>query len=519
MQGCTSSADLSEQQVAHLNLNTEPPSLDPRQAIDTTSGIVLNMLFEGLTRFDANGTPEPALAERIEISEDGRTYTFHLRESQWWNGDPVTAADFVETWKDTLSPNFPSSYAYVLYPIRGAQAAKEGRLPVDAIHAKVLDNRTLQVELDDPTPYFLELLSTFSFYPLPRSIVEDNRGWANDAGDSFVGNGPFKLVEWQHGDEIVVERNPLYWEADHVKLDRIILSMVEDPATELNMFENGELDWAGDPLSIGLPTDALPHLRETGQLKAELTAGVYYYNFNTKMPPLNNAKIRKGLSLAINRKAIVENISQGGQIPALGFVPTTMPFDQKPFYSDHNVELAQKLFQDGLDELGIILDELPVFQLSFNMGETHLKIAQAIQQQWRETLGIKTELSGSEWKVYLNSLSQHDFMIGRLSWIADYNDPMTFLEIFLDGGASNAAQWVNPTYIGLIKQASRTLDPQARQNLLLEAEGLLLDEMPIAPIYFTSNVYLQSDRLQGVVLTPLGRIDFRWSHIKKGAAL
>ena len=505
---------LPNAQVLKLNLHSDPPSLDSRTATDAHSAAVLRMLFEGLTRILPDGTTEPAAAEQITLSENNTRYTFVLREASWSNGDPVTAHDFAQTWKQVLDPAFPSALAYQLYVLKNGKAANEGKASIDEIGVTAVDEKTLVVDLEQPTPYFLELTAHMMFYPVNQKADKVNPNWSQRAGDSYPCNGPFRLLEWKHSDLIVVGKNPSYWDANSVNIDGMLLSMVEDAATELHMFENGELDWAGPPLSLTLPVDAIPHLRHAGKLVTTPIAGTYYYQFNTKRFPFNNQKLRKAFAYAIGRERITENVTQGEEVPAMGLVPDTMPFEQKPFFADKQTAKAQELFQEALTELGVTKKELPVIQLNYNTGEHHLKVAQAIQEQWNRAFGIQVQLLASEWKVHLNTLQQKNFMIARLGWVADFNDPINFLEVLkYESGGSNHTGWMNPRYTELLNSSAREADPKMRQEILLEAEALLMDELPVAPVYFLTFSYVKSDKLKDVYVSPLGGIDFRWAKL------
>lgn len=501
--------------VVRLNISVEPPSLDPRIAVDTTSSTIIGMLFEGLTRLSPRHNVELAMAKRVDLSPDRRTYTFTLRDARWTNGDPVTAHDFLQTWKQILDPKFPSNYAYQFHVIKNAQEIIEGELPLDALGVRALDARTLEVTLEHPTPYFLELLAHHVFAPINQRAAAENPKWALEEGEHFVSNGPFTLVSWNHHDELIVRKNPNYWDADRVHLDGIHISMVEDSATELAMFDQGELDWAGQPLSLGLPVEAIPALKQQGRLHTQPIAGVYFYMFNTEKVPFNNAKVRRAFAYAMGRERIVRNITQAEQTPAMGLVPPTMPFEQRPFFRDDDRAHARRLFREGLAELGLQADELPTITLSYNMGDHHLKIAQAIQQQWLETLGVRVGLAASEWKVYLSTLHQKDFMIGRLGWLADFNDPINFLEIFKHReSGNNSTLWENEDYIALLDRAAETRDNRKRHELLVKAERILMHEMPVAPIFFLTNSHVRNPKLHDVFLSPLGSVDFKWARFK-----
>lgn len=485
-----------EAQVLNLNINTEPPSLLPTKATDTTSGTVLTHVMEGLTRYGPDGEIIPGIAEKWDISDDGLTYTFHLRQNaKWSDGQPVTAHDFEYAWKKLLDPNSAADYAYQLYYLANGEAYNEGKASADEVGVKAVDDYTLEVKLVSPTPYFLSLTAFYPLFPVPKHVDEANPDWHKEAA-TYVGNGPFLLAEWNHDSKIVLKKNPDYWAADEVKLETIDMAMVNDENTEYQMYETGQLDVAAPP------TDMTKQLIDEGKAKVTPYFGTYYLSFNTQDPILKNAKIRQALSLAIDRKALVDNILQGGQLPALGFVPPGAPGlkgdfreEQGDLYQDHDVEKAKKLLEEGLKDLG--LKELPAIEYKYNTNQGHQKIAVAIQQMWKENLGIEVKLRNEEWKVYLDSMNQGKYQVGRMGWIGDYVDAMTFVDLFVTGGGNNYPKWSNAEYDALIKKAKATNDHDERIKAMQEAEKLLIEEMPIAPVYFYTRVYMEKPYVKG----------------------
>lgn len=511
--GCTNEPSNPQQQVLRLNIFTEPPTLDPGKVADVFSWNLITMLFEGLTRISPEGAIVPALAEKIEVSEDGKQYTFYLRKSFWTDGTPVTAEDFLYAWKRVLEPTFPANFAYHFYLIKNAQKIKQGMLPIDELGVYAPDKNTFIVELEHPAPYFLELVANLPcFKPVSKKVVSADKSWALEAGPNFVSNGPFKLEAWQHHNWIQVVKNSSYWDAGSVHLSAIEMSMVENVNTELHLFENGELDWAGSPVSNELPSDAIPTLIESGRLKTQPIASVYLYHFNTERFPFQNAKMRKAFALAIDRENIVKYVMQGGERSALSVMPSSMVLQKEGYYSDKAISEARKLFKEALAELKITKEDLEPISLSYNTHDSHHKIAQTIQQQWNRAFNISVKLENQEWKTYLDSLTHHDFQISRLSIVAAFNDPMTFLNRYKYKNADiNYSQWENEEYIHLLDKADQTVDLKKRKGLLQEAEALLMNEMPFAPIFFLNNRYLVNPELSGYVLYPNGNIDFRYA--------
>jgi oligopeptide transport system substrate-binding protein len=503
-------------QELRVNINSEPPALHPGLASDATSGGVLLQTFEGLTRGGKDGKPENAMAEEITTSDDLKTYTFKLRDAQWTNGDPVVAEDFVYAWKWALDPANQSSYAYQLYYVKGAQAINEGKGAPETLGVKAIDEKTLEVTLENPTPYFLELTAFYTYYPVNHKVAAADPNWHTEAGENNVSNGPFKMTEWSHQDKIVLEKNDTYWDAETVKLDKIEMYMINDPNTELSMYDNGELDRAGSPFGT-LPTDALPQLKESGDLIVKPIAGTYWYKFQTEVPPLNNKNIRKALSYSINRKAIVENITQGGQIPAMAAVPPSMiPENEQGYFADADLAKAKEFLQAGLDEMGLKdASELPAISLSYNTSEAHQKIAQAVQDMWKNDLGVNVTLDNAEWAVYIDKLHKGDYMVGRMGWLGDFNDPINFLELYREkNGGNNDTLWENAEFKKLLDDSQKETDPDARMQMLKDAEAIFMDEMPVAPIYFYTNVWVEKENLKDVVVSGLGDVQLKWAYFE-----
>ncbi|MCC5832599.1 MAG: peptide ABC transporter substrate-binding protein [Chlamydiales bacterium] len=516
---CCGNVKRVPEQRLRLNLYCEPPTLDPRKFTDATSGNLLVMLFEGLTRTGFDHKPYPAAAEEILISKDKRTYIFKLRETYWSNGDRVTAEDFAYSWRKILDPKFPSPFAYKLYVIKNAWKIKEGKLPMEELGVRVIDEKTLEVSLNHPTPYFLELTGFPTFFPVNKRIDKSTSDWSADAGPLYVSNGPFKLKSWEHESEILVEKNPLYWDADSVNLESIHLSMIDDTTTEFYMYEMGELDWAGSPIS-NLPPEFIPALKEEGKIEISPATAVYYYKVNTDDPALSNQKIRQALALCVNRKEIVDHITQAEQEPALGIVPPMPGWKRSALYEDGDIERARHLFDQGLEEMGTDLKNFPTLTLSYNTNREHQKIAQAIQQQWKEGLGIKVELETSDWKVYLSKINKQNYQIARMGWVGDFHDPISFLEPFKyrdnpNIGGNNETGWEHPDFAAYLEKAEKEVDEEKRAWLLSKAEELLISEMPVIPIFYINFAYLKKPYVHGLYISSLGIVDFKKAYLEK----
>lgn len=497
-------------QELRVNIKAEPLSLDPRKPNDVTSINFHKMCFDGLTRIGLDGKATPSIASHITVSEDQKIYTCVLKETFWSDGTPLTAYDFEKTWKTILDPAFPSEAASDLYVIKNANAAKINKCALELVGVRALDAHTLQIELDHPTPSFLSMLSTHAFYATPTHIVYAHPEWADKNGPYYVSNGPFSLKEWHNSDYMLLEKNEKYWDKANVKLDRMYLYLIDDETTELSLFENGDLDWAGSPLS-SLPTDAMHALKHVHTYPM---AGIYYYTINIKDPLLKNVNLRKALALAINRQEIIDNVTQSGQLVATAFTPPSL-CPARHYFDDANIEGARKYFQAALKELGLSAEEFPTLTLSYNTMNAHHKIAQAIQGQWRKALGIRTRLENKEWKVYLDELRHHQYQIGRLGSIANNYEPISFFDRFRYlSSDENFGQWTNAEFTELLERGDAAIDPEARLCYLLKAEAIFMDEMPVIPIYFYTGSYLKKTYVQDVYISELADVDFKWAYVE-----
>lgn len=495
-----------------LAIHTEPPTLDARRATDTSSVAVIRMCFEGLMRRVQGEGPQLALAEKVKISDGGRVYTFYLRSAYWWDGAPIKASDFEKTWKTILSPNFNSPFASELFILKNGAKAKEGLCSTEEVGVQALTDWKLRVELEHPVPYFLDLIASHSFLPVPQHIAGAHPDWAENP-KHFVGNGPFKLVKWHRHQDLVLKKNNAYWDKDAVSIQEIRLSIIHDETTALNMFEVGEVDWAGNPLS-NLPPDAAQALAQQDRLHTYPISGTYYYIFNVQQEPFNNLNLRKAFTLAINRREITENIIQSKQQPATSLVPPTIWDISEPFFDDNAVEEARRLFELGLQEQGYTRDTLPTITLTYNNAPTHHKIAQAIQDQWYRALGVRVELNNVKWETFYDDLNNKNFHVARMGGVASFNDPLTFLDLYRnEKGGSNFSGWSNPRFNELLEEANQTTNMVKREALLRSAEKIFIDEMPIAPIYYYTGTYVKQPYVKSVQLSELNEANFKFAYL------
>ena len=512
--GCGKSGNTRNEQVLRYALEAEPATLDPAVSTAIPESLVELQIFEGLTRLDANDQPVPGVAEKWDVSPDGLTYLFHLRtNAKWSNGDPVTAQDFAFAWTRALNPETASENAYMLFPIKNGEAYNDKKLTADQVGIKVLDDYTLEVTLDKPTAYFLSLVSFHAFYPVnQKNITANPDSWASEA-NTLVGNGPFKLSKWSHNGKIEFIKNDLYWDASAVKLTKMDWPISDSQITRLNMVEANQVDMIVEP-----PVVEHDRLTREGLLKVSPTLGVYYYVFNTQKAPFDNVNVRKAFAQSINREKLVTNVIKGGKKPAYSWVAPGLinPVTAKDFreeggnYSIENADLAKKLLTEAGYPDG---KGLPPITLLFNTSELHKAIAEAMQEMWKQNLGVSVTLTNQESKVFLESRSQGEFQIARASWVGDYADPMTFMDVFKD--SSNDAQYTNPVYNNLVELSQSTNDQTTRMQAMHDAEKLLFDDAVIIPIYYTTQPYITKPYVKGYFWSVLGLADFKNAYIEK----
>jgi oligopeptide transport system substrate-binding protein len=502
--------------ILHFGNQTEPEDLDPHIVTGVPEFHILQSLFEGLVTPDPRDLhPLPGAARSWDISADNLVYTFHLHSNGTWsNGESVKAGDFVFSFQRILSPGLGSEYAYMLYCIKNAENFHKGILKdFSQVGAVAVDDTTLIIRLGSPTPYFMSLIMHDSWYPVhPATILKfgkiDSRGTRWTRPENFVGNGPFKLADWQINKIIRVVKRQDYRDASVVKLNGINFYPIENNQTEERMFRNDELH-----VTTNLPLQKIDWYKQNASdvLHIDPYLGTYFYICNVNRPPLNNKKLRKALALAIDRKALVDDILKGGQIPAGSFTPpNTAGYLFDPVVSFDTIE-AKKLLAEAGFKTG---DSLPPISVLYNTNESHHITAQAIQQMWKRYLGIKVTLVNQEWKVYLSSKTKQEYDIARMGWIGDYNDPNSFLDLWLTGGGNNNTGWSSPVYDSLVLQASKTADQTVRYRFFNQAESIFLDELPAIPIYFYSNVYLLKPSVRGWYSNILNMHNFKFIYLE-----
>ena len=517
-QPVTEEAPAAEPMVLRYNLQDDVKTLDPQLNSVINAGIVQVNTFEGLMRLDKNDKAIPGMAEKYEISADGLIYTFHLRDAQWSDGQPVKAQDFEYAWKRGLDPNTASEYAFQLYYLKNGQKANEGEVTIEEVGVKAKDDKTLEVTLDSPTPYFLELTAFFTLFPVRKDMVEkDPETWSMKP-ETFIGNGPFKMESYTMGDRIVLVKNENYYDKGRVKLDKIEMLMIGEASTGLTAFESGDIDYIDD-----VPTQEIERLKTSEPaFKVAPSLATYFYAFQTQKEPVNDPKVRKALALAIDRKAITEKILRGGEMPAAGFVPPGLYDAEGKDFREVGGNYGIDVTTAKIDEAKALLAEagypdgkgFPELEVMYNTSETHKAIAEAVQEMWKKNLNINVRLANQEWAVFQQTRTEGNFVVARSSWFGDYADPMTFLDLWTSYSGKNNAKWENAEFDKAIEGAKST-SGQERFNLLYDAERIMMEDMILMPIYYYVDISLIKDYVKNTRKSILGYIYFDEAYIEK----
>lgn len=502
--GCSSQESLdvesaNKQGILLLDNGTEPQGLDPHIVTGVTEHKIIIALFEGLTMQNPKGEGIiPGAAESWTISSNGKELLFKIRDDAVWsNGDPLTADDFVYSWKRILTPALGSKYPDMLYAVKNAEDYNKGLINnFDQVGVEALDEKILKVTLRTKTPFFLKQLAHYATYPVHPDTIEKFGGISNRDSkwtrpDNMISNGPFILSEWSINKVIKVNKNDKYWDSDNSKLNGIHFFPIDNESTADRYYRSGKTH----NLNI-IQTEKISKYKNEypEEFKLEKYFGTYYYRINTDIEPLNDVKVRKALSLAIDRQIIVDRVTKGGQKPAYSFTPPSENYYDPPTYLPYDPSLARTLlaeagFPDG--------NGFPEFELLYNTNEGHQKIAQAIQQFWLKELGIKVTLTNVDWKVYLDRQSQGEFEITRAGWIGDYVDPNSFLDMMVTDRGNNMTGWSNSQYDEYLMKAAFSESEKDRITYFTEAEKILMDELPIIPIYTYTRVYMLKEEVKG----------------------
>jgi oligopeptide transport system substrate-binding protein len=476
----------------------EPESFDPAVVTDQVGMRISTALFEGLCRIDESGTPGPGIAEKWEVSPDKKHYTFHLRPNALWsNGDPVTAHDFVRSWQRVLDPSFGADYASQLYVITNAAAYHTGQLTdFTQVGVSAPDALTLSVTLENPTPYFIDLCAFATLAPVHLPSIEKHGGaWLKP--HNIVCNGSYLLDSWKLDDHLRLRKNPRYWDAANVAMKTIEVLPISEPNTAINYFLTGEADLIMDKGMV--PTSLTATLKSKPWFHTGPFLGSYFTRFNVNAPPFDHPKVRQAFTHAIDRKRITEKITQLGELPAWSLTPPgagTQSYVPPPGLTFDPVKARTLLAEAGYPNG----KGLPRIEYLYFPKTVETNIAVELQSMWKEHLGVQVQIVKQEWKIYLASMKALQYQMCRSSWVGDYNDPNTFLEMFLSTSGNNRTGWKNPDYDRLLAHAATLADPIQRNATLAQAEQLLIStDTVILPIYYYVGVqFYHPDRLTGL---------------------
>lgn len=499
------SEDLSAESIFRMTLSNEPPTLDWNLATDSVSFTVLINLMEGLTEYDEELRPRPAAARSWEVSPDGLTYHFYLRDdARWSDGIPVTAADFEYSWKRLLDPATGAEYAYFLYDIEGAEEYNSGRLKdPEAVGVKALDSKTLRIRLRNPIVFFPSIATFMVTFPMRKDVV-DRHGHRWTEPENIVTNGPFVMEEWRHEYKLTLRPNRFY--RNRPNLQRIRMFIVNETTTALTLYETGDLELAS------LPPDAIGVYRGHPEYQTGPLLRGYYYGFNIQKTPFNDPKVRRAFSMAIDRREFPA-ILKRGEIPAPYWIPPGMPYHNPEIGLPFDPASARRLLAEAGYPEG---RGFPPIVAAFNTGPENNLIAENLQAQWKRNLGLTVSLDNQEWKVYLKRLQTDPPLLFRLGWGADYPDPDNFMNLFTTASGNNRTHWGNPRYDQLIRSASAETDPDRRQRAYDEAQKILLEEdVAIMPLFVATQNWLIKPYVRGIQINALELLILRDVRLEK----
>lgn len=493
-----------------VNIGSEPPEMFSVTTTDTTSFTVLRHVIENLVSLDENDKVIPGVAKDWAVSEDGLVYTFNLRDNmKWSNGEPVTAHDFVFAWTSLLTPSFAADYSYFGYVFKNGKAFNEGSATADQLGFKAVSDYVLEVTLENPTTYFLDTLAFGVFAPLnEKAYNEFGSAYGTDA-DKMVYNGAFKMTSWEHESRIVLEKNPDYYNAEQIELEKINMVMINDSNAALNSFKAGEVD------VIGLNGEQAQLIRsENYPIHTYEDGATFYLEYNMEDPQLSNTSLRKAITYAIDKQAFVDSIVKNSSMAAVSFTAPAINGLEKKYYEEIgallpnlDVEKAKEFYQKALEELAVDKIELTMIT---DDTDTAIKNAAFVQEQLRVNLGIEIQVESMPFKSRLERMSNKDFSMVFAGWGPDYNDAMTFLDMFETGNGNNHTSYTNEAYDALLAKVRTELDPVVRMGYLMDLEKMLMEELPIGPIYWRSRDYVISGKIEsGVVRTAFQDMNFK----------
>lgn len=520
--------------VLYVNSGAEPETLDPGKNSDLAASALLLQLFEGLTAYHPESLrPVQGVAERWDESPDHRLYRFYLRHgAKWSDGSEVTAHDFEYAWKRVLNPKTASRAAPNLYAIKNAEAFNQGKMKDEsAVGVRALDAHTLYVELERPTPYFLDLTSFPAMFPVRRDIIEAFEAAGKSdmwfRPENIVSNGPYILEYWKFRDEMGMKQNPHYWDRSRMRLGRIVWLMVEDYRATMNLYKAGELDFIGD--NAALPSDYMKVLQAKKDFMRYPLLSTYWYELNTRTGPLADARVRHALNLAVNKVELVERVARAGQLPALHYVPDftgggyaealAAERAKGEGFRAADFEFNPARARTLLSEAGYAVEQeggerraagFPPIEILYNTGEGHRQIAVAIQSMWKEHLGISVAARSEEWKVMLKNVREGRFTVARGGWSANYNHPQTFFDTFTSGSPHNSTGWADADMDALLLRAQAVPDNAESMRLYLEAERRAMAGMSKIPLFFYTKSVLIKPWVKGYFPLVRPMHSFKW---------
>ena len=509
----------------NVNIASEPESIDPALNTAVDGAVMINHMFEGLYKWidDGNGVAKLVLgqAESVDVNAEKTVYTFKIRENaKWSDGQAVTASDFVYSWQRLVDPATAADYCYMADILLNANEIMAGEKDKSELGVKAIDEHTLEVTLHTPCPYFEEIMAFPSLMPVRQDMIEKGGDqWTFDLS-TYVGNGPYKMESWEHNSKIRLVKSENYYDYAKLGPNAINFALMDDANAIYAAFNSGQLNFIEE-----VPVAEIPTLVEQGKLNIDKYIGTYYVCFQTQKAPFDDVRVRKAFSLAIDRNYIVEQITRTGQVPASGFVPygvndaLGIEGDDFRTVGGNYMDVSKEAYEANCEEARRLLAEagyeggagFPVVEYLYNTSDNHKAIGEALQQMWQDELGVTVNLVNQEWNTFLQTRKEGNYSIARNGWIADYNDPMSFLDMWLTGGGNNDAHYSNAEYDALIMQAKSTSDAAERMRLMHQAEDILMGEDVVhAAIYFYTNKYM-AQGFTGMYYTPLGYYFFGYT--------
>ncbi|WP_295162898.1 peptide ABC transporter substrate-binding protein [uncultured Brachyspira sp.] len=502
-----------------INMGAEPRTIDPSLNNLNFVSAILFHAFESLTKIGSDGKVTGGMAESWDISEDGRVYTFHLRTNALWSdGKPVTAYDFEYGWKRVINPDVAAEYASLLELIKNVKEINAGQMDYNEIAVKALDDYTFEVQLVDPAAYFLEFMTAVNvFSPIRKDIIEQYGDDWTLSPETYICNGPYKMTERVMDQYIIFEARDNYYNAEETIAKKLTFISMADPNTAIAGIRGGTIHFS----ALEPPSNEIGKLKSENYIVFRDAAGTFYLSLNITNDALKDKRVRHALSLAVDRNYIVSNITMGGQMPAQGFIPPTIDGINNSYRADAGILIDTDNYSLNIEKANALMSEagyangegFPILEIRVSPG-LHITVCEAIQQMWKSNLNIDATLKIDEYPMVLQYLLERNFDIGAMNWNADYRDPMTMLEIMLAGNPFNYGLYSNPSYNVLVNNARKTADASLRMNYMINAEKILIDDMPFVPLYHTAFTLMVNPKLKGVVYNALGKHKFNYCYIE-----